>query len=90
MIAITEHPRYILAPSHAEVSIGSIVNGFDIQRMVRGSTEVLNYVATQILFKDIRISTAGSYYHLTTTDSFCFLLPNKYSCETFDSHGSEC
>jgi hypothetical protein len=43
MIAITEHPRYILAPSQLEVVVGSIVNGVDIQPMVRGSTEVLNY-----------------------------------------------
>jgi hypothetical protein len=78
MIPITEHLRYILAPSQAEVAIGTIVHSGDIQPMVRGSTEVLNYDVTQIIlnafiFPKLEVITIlqlqtlfVSYYQLNT------------------------
>lgn len=49
IITITEHLRYKLALSQAEVAVGSIVHGGVIQPTVRWSTEVLNYDVMQIL-----------------------------------------
>lgn len=90
IISITEHLRFILAPRLVSVAIGSIVKGGDIQLLVRGTTEVLNYAATQILFNIFTLLQLEVITIFQLWTIFCFLLPTNYSGETFESHGGKC